>query len=127
MFKAHKDGVNCLAFFPEKNKILISGGKDGYLRVWNLNTNALVLEIPAHNFGIYKIEFFNNGKHFCTASRDKSIKIWDTNDCSVISKLERKQGGHSHAVNDICKLDEHTLCSVGDDKRIIIWDVSNES
>ena len=127
VFKAHKDGVNCLAFFPEKNKILISGGKDGYLRVWNLNTNALVLEIPAHNFGIYKIEFFNNGKHFCTASRDKSIKIWDTNDCSVISKLERKQGGHSHAVNDICKLKEDVLCSVGDDKRIIIWDVSNES
>jgi len=127
VFKAHKDGVNCLAFFPEKKNVLISGGKDGYLRVWTLNTNACVLEIPAHNFGIYKIEFFNNGKHFCTASRDKSIKIWDTNDCSVISKLERKQGGHSHAVNDICKLDEHTLCSVGDDKRIIIWDVSNES
>jgi WD40 repeat protein len=127
VFKAHKDGVNCLAFFPEKKNILISGGKDGYLRVWTLNTNACVLEIPAHNFGIYKIEFFNNGKYFCTASRDKSIKIWDTNDCSVISKLERKQGGHSHAVNDICKLDEHTLCSVGDDKRIIIWDVSNES
>ena len=127
VLKAHKDGVNCLAFLPEKNKILISGGKDGYLRVWNLNTNALVLEIPAHNFGIYKIEFFNNGKHFCTASRDKSIKIWNASDCSVVSKLERKQGGHSHAVNDICKLDEHTLCSVGDDKRIIIWDAFIES
>ena len=127
VLKAHKDGVNCLALFPEKKNVLISGGKDGYLRVWALNTNACVLEIPAHNFGIYKIEFFNNGKHFCTASRDKSIKIWNASDCSVLSKLERKQGGHSHAVNDICKLDEHTLCSVGDDKRIIIWDAFIES
>lgn len=127
VLKAHKDGVNCLAFFPEKKNILMSGGKDGYLRVWDLNTNTRVLEIPAHNFGIYKIEFFNNGKHFCTASRDKSIKIWDASDCSVLSKVERKHGGHSHAVNDICKLKEDVLCSVSDDKRIIIWDVSTES
>lgn len=127
VLKAHKDGVNCLALFPEKKNVLISGGKDGYLRIWSLNTNACVLEIPAHNFGIYKIEFFNNGKHFCTASRDKSIKIWNANDCSVLSKLERKQGGHSHAVNDICKLNEYTICSVGDDKRIIIWDAIIES
>ena len=122
VFKAHQDGANCLALFPKKKQLLISAGKDGYLRIWSLKTNTCVLEIPAHNFGIYNILFFNYGKNFCTVSRDKSIKIWDANDCSFVSKLERKHGGHSHAVNDICKLDEYTLCSVGDDKRIIIWD-----
>jgi WD40 repeat protein len=127
IIKAHKAGVSCLAFFPTKKNVLISGGKDGYLRIWNLQTNKAVLEIPAHNFGIYKIQFFNHGKHFSTVSRDKSIKVWDATDCSVISKLERKQGGHSHAVNDICKIDEYSLCSVGDDKRIIIWDTIVES
>ncbi len=125
--KAHRDGVNCLAFFPEKTNVLISGGKDGYLRVWSLQTNACVLEIPAHNFGIYAIEFLNNGKHFCTVSRDKSIKIWNAKDCSVLTKLERKQGGHSHAVNAVTKLKEDVICSVGDDKRIIIWDINFES
>lgn len=121
-FVAHKDGVNCLAFFPLKKNVLISGGKDGYLRVWTLKKYKKVLEIPAHNFGIYRILFFNNGRHFCTISRDKSIKIWDAETCVVLQKIERKHGGHSHAVNDICKINENSLCSVGDDKRIIVWD-----
>lgn len=122
VFKAHKEGVNCLACFPNKKNVLISGGKDGYLRIWSLDSRACVLEIPAHNFGIYTVLFFNNGSHFCSVSRDKSIKIWNSFDCSVIQKIERKQGGHSHAVNDVCKIDEQTLCTVGDDKRIIVWD-----
>ena len=121
-FFAHKDGVNCVAFFPTKKQVIISGGKDGYLRIWDLKSNICVLELPAHNFGIYKILFFNDGNHFCTVSRDKSIKVWRAIDCSVVEKIERKHGGHSHAVNDICKIDELTLCTIGDDKRVIIWD-----
>ena len=78
-----------------------------------------------HEGAITSLKSFSN--ILASSSEDKSIKIWNASDCSVISKLERKQGGHSHAVNDICKLDEHTLCSVGDDKRIIIWDAFIES
>lgn len=122
VLKAHKEGVNCLSFFPLKDQVLISGGKDGFLRIWSLKTSSCILELPAHNFGIYAILFFNKGKNFCTVSRDKSIKVWDALDCSVLQKIERKHGGHSHAVNDVCKLNEETLCSVGDDKRIIVWD-----
>lgn len=124
VIKAHKDGVNCLAYFPNKDQVIISGGKDGFLRIWSLKTATCVLELPAHNFGVYQILFFNNGNHFCTVSRDKSIKVWNSKDCSVVQKVERKHGGHSHAVNDMCKLNEHTLCSIGDDKRIIVWDTS---
>ena len=122
VIKAHKEGVNCMAFFPNKDQVIISGGKDGFLRIWSLKTVSCVLELPAHNFGIYQILFFNQGNHFCSVSRDKSIKVWNSVDCSVIQKIERKQGGHSHAVNDVCKIDEQTLCTVGDDKRLIVWD-----
>ena len=118
---AHKEGANCLAFFPLKNNVLISGGKDGFLRVWNLLTDECILQIPAHNFGIYRILFINEGKCFVTISRDKSIKVWNALDCSVLQKIERKQGGHSHAVNDACLIAENQLCTVGDDKRIIHW------
>ena len=121
---AHKEGVNSLAFFPLKKNVLISGGKDGFLRVWNLKTEECLLQIPAHNFGIYRILFIKDGMYFVTISRDKSIKLWNAVDCSVIQKIERKNGGHSHAVNDICLLDENHVCTVGDDKRIIHWEVS---
>ncbi len=122
--QGHKDGANCLAFFPFKKDVLISGGKDGLLKVWSLKNQQCVLQIPAHNFGIYRILFVKDGKYFVTISRDKSIKVWNATDCSVIQKIERKNGGHSHAVNDVCLVEENSLCTVGDDKRIIYWEVS---
>jgi WD40 repeat protein len=123
-FYAHKDGVNSLAVFPTNSKFLISGGKDGYLRVWDLNDFSVQMEIPAHNYAVYQIIFINDGKTFVTSSRDKSIKIWNAKDCSFIQKIERKHYGHSHAVNDLWKKDEKHFVSVGDDKRIILWELA---
>lgn len=120
-FNAHKDGVNCLQLFPLKNNLLLSGGKDGYLRIWNWEQEKMLLEIPAHNYGIYRIIFLNYGRHFVTVSRDKTIKLWDAKTCTVIERIERKHGGHSHAVNDLWKQDENHFVTVGDDKRINYW------
>lgn len=122
-FQAHKDGTNTLAIFPNRHHLLLSGGKDGYLRVWNLTEGKLISEIPAHNFGIYQVDFFNLGLNFISISRDKSIKLWDSENLKVIQKIERKQGGHSHAVNAFFKKSEFELVTVGDDKRIIYWEL----
>lgn len=120
-FFAHENGTNSLAIFPTNSNFLISGGKDGYLRVWNLIDFSVQIEIPAHNFAVYQILFINEGKTIVTSSRDKSIKIWNARDCSFIQKIERKHYGHSHAVNDLWKKDENHFVSVSDDKRIILW------
>jgi len=118
-FHAHTGGTNCLHPIPGKPGTILSGGKDGYLRVWK--DEKEVLAIPAHNFGIYRIIFLNDGKYFVTASRDKTIKLWDAHTFNVLERFERKHGGHSHAVNDLCKISEDLFVSVGDDKRIISW------
>lgn len=123
-FKAHKDGTNCLHLFPLKPELLLSGGKDGHLRVWNWQEEKMLLEIPAHYYGIYRIIFLCEGTRFVTASRDKTIKLWDAQNCSVIQRIERKHGGHSHAVNDLWKINDNEFVSVGDDKRINSWQLS---
>ncbi|MES2587792.1 MAG: WD40 repeat domain-containing protein [Bacteroidota bacterium] len=125
-FEAHALGVNCLNFHPTKNNILISCGKDGLIKFWDLEQeNKLILEIPAHNFGIYQLDFFNQNENFITISRDKSIKLWDTKNLKVIQKIELKQGGHSHSVNAFWKKSETEFVTVGDDKRIIYWELKN--
>lgn len=122
---SHNQGVNVVQTFPTKSAI-ISGGKDGFLRVWNISDEKKIIEIPAHNFGIYDLIFVNNGQHFVTVSRDKSIKIWDATTLNVVQKIERKHGGHSHAVNRIWKQDEFHFVTVGDDKRIIWWKIQKD-
>jgi WD40 repeat protein len=120
-FQAHAGGANCLHPIPGKPGSILSGGKDGHLRVWK--DEKEILAIPAHNFGIYRIVFLANGKYFVTASRDKTIKLWDAQTFQVLERIERKHGGHSHAVNDLYKSGENSFVSVGDDKRIISWEL----
>jgi WD40 repeat protein len=124
-FQAHDLGANCVLLHPEKKSVLISAGKDGFIKFWDLkNSNNLLFKIPAHNFGIYQLDFIHFNKNFVSVSRDKSIKIWDTHTLKVIQKIERKQGGHSHAVNAFWKKSENEIITVGDDKRIILWELS---
>jgi WD40 repeat protein len=123
-FHAHENGTNALALAKSNPKILISAGKDGYLRFWDRAANYLKkLEIPAHNFGIYQIDFFNDDKNFISISRDKSIKLWDCDNWKVLQKIERKHGGHSHAVNAFWKKSESEFITVSDDKRINNWEL----
>lgn len=121
-FFAHENGANHLKFIPGKEDTILSAGKDGFIRAWK--NHEKILELPAHNFGIYQLEFFNEGKQFVSISRDKSIKLWDSATFSVIRKIERKHGGHSHSVNALYKKSEREFVTVGDDKRIIYWELS---
>lgn len=123
-FFAHKTGVNSLILNPSNSNQLFSTGKDGFIRIWDLKTTTQKIEIPAHNFGIYQLEFLDSGKYFVSVSRDKSIKLWESSSLKVIQKIERKHGGHSHAVNAIYKKSETEIITVGDDKRIIYWELS---
>lgn len=120
-FFAHQDGCNSLRFFPKESNQLISGGKDGYIRVWNIKNGTKLQAIPAHNYAVYQLLFSEDGKNIYTCSRDKSIKIWDTVSLSVLQKIDTKAKGHRHSVNALLLLND-TLISSSDDKRILIWE-----
>lgn len=119
-FYAHQDGVNSLAFSKQQNTILLSGGKDGYIRKWDVDNGEKLKAVPAHNYAVYSLNFDATGNYFASASRDKSIKIWDIETLSVIQKLDAKVGGHSHSVNQVIWNNEN-LITCGDDRRIIHW------
>lgn len=121
-FFAHQDGANVVRYIPNNPNIIISGGKDGYLRVWNELTGEKIEAIPAHNYAVYGIVFSPDGNYFVTCSRDKSIKVWETNSFKMIQKITFKEGGHRHSVNQLLWMNNRVV-SCSDDKRIIIWGV----
>ncbi|GAB5416015.1 MAG: hypothetical protein Crog4KO_14010 [Crocinitomicaceae bacterium] len=116
--KAHKDGATAACFDDSSNDLLISGGKDAMLRLWDLPSGACLKEIPAHNFVIYKILRVGNSVISC--SRDKTVKIWSS-DLQFHKRLDIKQGGHKHSVNDAALIDDRRFVTCGDDSKIIIW------
>jgi WD40 repeat protein len=115
----HPEGATSAVFHPLKQAVL-SGGKDAMLRVHALQGGHELLAIPAHNYAIYSIAFSPDGLLFATASRDKSIKLWDAVTLDPVDKLDARNGGHSHAVNKLFWQDSGHLISCSDDRKILV-------
>ncbi len=120
--EGHFQSVFCLLWSSDSR--LLSGGRDAHLREWFPNDDdPLATSLPAHWYTINKIIPVLNGKYLASASRDKTIKIWDieTLELKKVIDLE-KMLGHSHSVNTLLWLeDQQLLISAGDDKKIMVW------
>lgn len=120
--QAHDGGATAVVYHPTHQGQLISGGKDALLKQWDLEEAKELQQLPAHNFAIYRIIVLNDNQTVVSASRDKTIKIWDT-DLNFLERLDMKAGGHRHSVNDLAKIDEKSFLSASDDKRILVWEL----
>lgn len=119
-WSAHPEGTNVVVQHPTK-RVLVSGGKDGHLRAWDMDHNhAPLLSIPAHRGTIYAIIFDPDDRWLMSASRDKTIKVWDTTSFEPLERSSASQGGHSHSVNALL-WNQGQLYSGGDDRRLIEW------
>ncbi len=126
-FDAHEKSSN-VSVFTSDNRFLISGGWDGHIRKWEVeNEYKMLAEIPAHNYAIYDMVFSPDGKFLATASRDKTVKIWNAETLKPLARLDVKVGGHSHSVNALhWNKTTGLLVSVGDDRKVIGWEVKIE-
>lgn len=118
-----KFSVNTVQYSPDGN-YLLSGARDAHLNIFDVKNNyELVKSIPAHNYAVYSIIFSSGKKLFASASRDKTIKIWDSEKSEVIVRLDKeKSGGHLNSVNTLL-WKNNFLISAGDDRSIIIWEI----
>jgi WD repeat-containing protein 61 len=124
-FKAHTLSANTVKYHPS-GKILLSGGKDAHLNIWDLeNGNIRLHSIPAHNFSIYSICFSPDNRLFATASRDKTLKIWDAASFEFLLRISKEMhNGHVNSVNTLYwSADPACLVSAGDDRSLILWTV----
>ncbi len=75
----HTDRLATLAFHPNGNW-LASGGLDGTVRLWSMQSEDEVLDavmILPHDDKIMRLLFTPDGKRLITGSWDQKIRIWD--------------------------------------------------
>ena len=121
---AHDNSVFSVRFHPTQ-PVLISGSRDAMLKVWDLESKAIISEQAAHWFTINDIQFHPEGKYFATASRDKTIKIWDAKNYKLLKVLESiRDYGHINSVNHLHWSKHHYyLISASDDRSMMIWKI----
>lgn len=114
--KGHEGGIYAAVYLPEKS-VWLTGGRDGHLRAWSLTGQELIA-IPAHEAAIYRVVV--GGNQLYTASRDKSVKSWNTNDLSFSAKWNYENKGAKRSVNALCLGGKETpwLLAAGDDRQI---------
>ncbi|HLP87471.1 MAG TPA: serine/threonine-protein kinase [Nostocaceae cyanobacterium] len=111
--------INTLAISPN-GQILVSGDNDKSIKLWNLKTQQLLANIPAHNQPVTSVAFSPDGQVFASASDDKTIKLWQVDNLQEI----RIFTGHNHFVKSISFSPDGLILASGSwDKTIKIWDV----
>jgi WD40 repeat protein len=120
---AHDPSVFTVCWLNENQ--MLSGGRDALLKRWELIDNEWEIKqsIPAHLYTINHLALSPDKKHLASASRDKTIKIWDINTLNLLKVLDlgKFEAAHTHSVNRVLWADEEQLLSAGDDKKILGW------
>jgi WD repeat-containing protein 61 len=105
-----------------KGEVLLTGGRDAHLKAHHLSGGQLISNQPAHWFTINAICPMNAISCFATASRDKTIRIWNDADVTPLYTLDVQRGGHVNSVNALHWNEEmKLLASAGDDRIIRLW------
>ena len=121
---AHERTVFSLLFSPNGD-MLISGGMDAKLKSWSTTTWNNTADIPAHLYTVNDMALHPIQPIMATASRDKSIKIWNVHTLELLKVLDRsKYDAHFNSVNSLLwSRDGQFLYSGGDDRIIRIWEM----
>lgn len=125
---AHTNSVFSLAYAPD-GRTLLSGSRDAFLRIHSLSDNGNWMRDPrspdlaAHLFTINHIVFSPDASLFATASRDKTIRLWDFRTGQLLKVTDViRHGGHVNSVNRLMWTAD-ALLSASDDRTVSIWRV----
>jgi len=84
-FVGHQNAVLCLAF-ATGSKYLASGGKDGNILLWNLETNSFI-KSKSLNYPVNQLAF-SSVTYTLAAATENGIYIWDLVKDAIIAHVE---------------------------------------
>jgi len=109
---AHTGFITSLSFEPfhlnSRCIRLASSSKDKSVIIWNIATCQAEATLYTHTDSVESVKWGGRGLLY-TASRDRTIKVWGSDDESGHFKLVRTLSGHAHRINSLALNTDYVL------------------
>ncbi|XP_036762211.1 WD repeat and SOCS box-containing protein 1 isoform X2 [Manis pentadactyla] len=108
--------------FGQDQLLLATGLNNGRIKIWDVYTGKLLLNLVDHTEVVRDLTFAPDGSLILvSASRDKTLRVWDLKDDGNMMKILR---GHQNWVYSCAfSPDSSMLCSVGASKAVFLWNM----
>jgi len=126
VWKLSNQRINAFAFSPDSRHLAVVS-EDGTLRIMDYLKEALLDLYYAYYGGLTCVCWSPDGKYVVTGGQDDVISIWCPSESPAL--IARCQGHHSWVTSvafDPWRCDErnYRFGSVGEDRRLCLWDFS---
>ncbi|HEY9742041.1 MAG TPA: tellurite resistance TerB C-terminal domain-containing protein, partial [Coleofasciculaceae cyanobacterium] len=117
-----KHSANSLTISSD-GKTLITGGKDGEIKLWNLATGELLNTLSGHSSSVESVAIASTSQIFVSGSGDSTIKLWNLKTGELLYTFS----GHTSSVSSVAiSPDGKILASGSYDKSIKLWDITKK-
>ncbi len=127
---AHDSSITSLCL-SENRMRLISGSKDGTIKVWNPTSGQCLNTLRGHNHKVFTVTCDSNFDYILSGGEDKTVRLWNT---SALSDDDAHTPKNSilceqiltqpkAAVHVVKRNDTNThFAAIGDEAKIYIWE-----
>ena len=113
--------ITAVAVTPD-GRHAVSGSREKTLKVWDLDTGALVRTLEGHADRVTGVAVTADGRRTVSASWDKTLKVWNLGTGSVVHTLE----GHTGVVWGVAVTpDGRQAVSGSSDETLKVWDLEH--
>ncbi|MFV2068280.1 MAG: hypothetical protein ACC645_15010, partial [Pirellulales bacterium] len=113
-------GEHIVAWTPDGSK-LAAGTARGWFIMWDATTGREVLSFKAHTAAVRSIAISPDGLRIATASKDRSVKVWDTAGRQLLTLR-----GHTRGVDSVAWSPSGAQLISSGGGGLKIWSVSRE-
>jgi autophagy-related protein 16 len=119
-FKAHAGGAATLRFNP-KGTLLVTGGMDTMVKIWNAKTGAPLATLSSSKQPITCVTFSNDDQHILATGNDKIARVWSMK----TSRVRHTLVGHSSKIYaaTFLPLDEYFVTG-SHDMCVKVWEMA---
>lgn len=116
----HTKKINRLIY--SQNNILYSASDDQHIIVWNLKSNSILLDIPAHSRAVNDIAITSDARILVSCSDDGLIRVWDIAEGTKLYELDSRYFEGSIRAIDISS-DDAYLAAGGEAGFLYQWNL----